>query len=129
MSVCVSPETNNKSEHYDKCKCNSCLLNMIDKINIEIQKLSHKLSFVDGQVQGHQVRIKDLEDRTEEVEKKINAIGHIGKLIECSIKNFQDADGTKPYKCPVCDGKGQWFKPPKDEYHCNCCEGKGIVWG
>lgn len=30
--------------------------------------------------------------------------------------------GTKPHRCPVCEGK----RPAMD--NCDACEGKGVVW-
>jgi hypothetical protein len=29
-----------------------------------------------------------------------------------------------PYKCPVCNGKGDY-----DKVKCKACDGKGLVWG
>jgi NMD protein affecting ribosome stability and mRNA decay len=32
----------------------------------------------------------------------------------------------KPYKCPVCNGRGQQY--PTDSTACPACKGTGIIW-
>lgn len=84
-------------------------------------------------------RVKELEAwRQVAVEKNTQDIIRIREL-ETKVKSLKtiiDIEDVKseilrhiPYKCPVCEGKGQWFEPPKNEYHCNSCNGMGVVWG
>lgn len=46
------------------------------------------------------------------------------------VKEKQLNCDRKPFKCPVCEGKGKLWPDGTIGYHrCEPCEGKGIVWG
>lgn len=50
-------------------------------------------------------------------------------LMEYEVyRNKYFVSSQKPYKCPVCEGKGRIILTPKCEMICHPCEGKGIVW-
>lgn len=91
---------------------------------------------------------KNLEKSINDIESKLNSINFLPDLINRAIKVFQDSDGLKPFKCPICEGNkmirmgymsGQedllnmsgWRKDPLGYFvkECDTCEGKGIVWG
>ncbi len=46
--------------------------------------------------------------------------------IESRLKSIH---GTRPYKCPVCDGYGGTIISGAMDEECRPCQGKGIVWG
>lgn len=81
----------------------------IDKLEVLAQERAHLINYKSYLA---------LADRLDEVEKKIKSATEINK---------------KPYKCPICGGKGFVFLMfsivDSKQEKCNSCESKGIVWG
>lgn len=48
----------------------------------------------------------------------------------CPIVNPVIEKEKKPYKCPVCEGKGTYLGIEQiPVQNCTSCDGKGIIWG
>jgi len=68
-------------------------------------------------------------DENRKISRRVDEIEEMQKKM-LSMPNIIWAKYNKiPYRCPVCEGKGQWFEPPQDEFHCTSCNGTGIIWG
>ncbi len=94
-----------------------------------ILKIQSELNALTEMYKALSINVAGLQDRhvrqIDENRKSSQRIDDIETLIDVRAENNE----KKPHKCPVCDGKGQWFEEPSNKYHCNSCEGKGIVWG
>lgn len=114
----------------------SRLANIESNWKTTFNKLGEVNSKIDGYeslVNSHAVPINKCISDTEKFSIELNQLKedikyHWKLLSELSPK----LEPNKPYRCPVCDGKG--FNDPIPGTgglgfnKCNSCEGKGIVW-
>lgn len=124
----------------DKCWCRNF---PIKSANHDLPSNMYDLSSIEHKIEHLYDGVEKCFERIEsiEAEPKVKLSYHdsvferIKKLEEMqknmlTCPNIIWAKYNKtPHCCPVCDGKGQWFEEPSNEYHCNSCDGKGIVWG
>lgn len=111
------------------------------KISKKIDDLEEKIVEVNSShVGNHIIQLNEnvkMIERIEKLESKVDSINFLPDLINRAIKIFQDNDGLKPHKCPVCNGNGNHLIDSVEEYlkhdssrirKCEPCEGKGIVF-
>lgn len=111
------------------CDCNkpeSCefkISGFISKDD-EIHKLNKTVECMQEQINDF-IRLFTTCDQN--LEKIINE--RLNKLEEITNSIMEDdiKCGRKPYKCPVCDGSGNFLLPPFKD--CHGCNGKGTIWG
>lgn len=101
----------------------SSVLYLLDELKRKLSKLENLIDveksekiILDGA--NLHLTILKFEKRMQELEKK---------LIDCDTSK-------KPYKCPICEGKGlhESIIPTKSgllDLTCTSCVGKGIIWG
>lgn len=70
-------------------------------------------------------RLLNLEIRAELEWKRFD---EILEELEKRIKQLEDVVGEKPFKCPVCYGRGFKEDQLMKRHDCTSCENKGIVW-
>lgn len=135
-----------------------CIHNVYKKIGCDKCKIEHiqnQINSIENLLKQNQECIEKCFERIEALEKLHHCCfddrGTIfGKLkeLEKSILNWEEefyflkdktrGNGSKPYRCPVCEGSGNdkgihqqnpAYKFSVQYASCQSCSGNGIVWG
>lgn len=127
-----------KLENFQDIECNE-FRKRIEKLESKIHEvIKSAISISDC----HRSDRVELYKRIDKIEQKLNNLDFLSDLINRAIEVFQDNDGLKPHKCPVCDGYCRVLtEAAKVDFDgmlranlptgkdCKACEGKGIIWG
>lgn len=121
-----------------KFQCPKCNPLTLEKQIESLTDMYKHLSISIAGYQDHKVRQIDENRKISERMDLFNAdmialsgrIGYLDSCIEKFIKENERNCDRKPFKCPICEGKGKFWPEGVIGYdRCDSCEGRGYIWG